>query len=100
MKLVLKKWWSCLPLQLSYDDPNVDSSEMAHFSRPGSAYGMRPQMPMKYSDPSMVCLFKGQTFMFIAIIKYTHILFRLRKQNCNTFNDKKLNVCGLKLPHY
>ncbi|CAH1800241.1 unnamed protein product, partial [Owenia fusiformis] len=35
------------------EDPGLSRSDYAHFSRPGSAYAMRPQPMRGYSDPNM-----------------------------------------------
>ena len=47
---------TCMILLIQLKNENASGyGEIAHFSRPGSAYGMRPQMQSRYRDPSMVC---------------------------------------------
>ncbi|KAK2162333.1 hypothetical protein LSH36_100g05037 [Paralvinella palmiformis] len=39
--------------KLTHHDPSLPAEDLVYFSRPGSAYGLRPQRPTGHKDPTM-----------------------------------------------
>lgn len=66
--------------QVTSPDPTIPKSEYAHFSRPGSAYVIKPQS-MHYSDNNMVGINNGGQRV-VRAFKLALILFFQRWHQC------------------